>query len=300
MNKLLFRLIVGLGFALPMLLITSAWARADLPARPASTTNCYQCHDESFQSWNAGAHGQAGNNAKFQADWKLQGQPEQCLACHTTGYDPRTGAYQASGVTCLACHSPIPNDHPNQPVPTNRSERTCATCHANTLLEWQTSAHKANNLTCIDCHDAHNTRLKAASSSGLCINCHKDHQSKVSHPGNNAQGLSCADCHLGREETTGADVHIARNHSFTVQLSTCTRCHADAMHNTAVQTSLAPTATPQPGLAAAVSGPTPAVQPEPEPVSPTGFAALAIVLGFGGGVVVSPWLERWYRNQLHH
>jgi hypothetical protein len=34
----------------------------------------------------------------------------------------------------------------------------------------------------------------------------------------------------------------------------------------------------------------------PEPVSPLGFALIAIMLGFGAGIVVSPWLERWYRR----
>jgi hypothetical protein len=42
------------------------------------------------------------------------------------------------------------------------------------------------------------------------------------------------------------------------------------------------------------------VMPEPEPVSPMGFSALAGVIGLAGGMVLAPWLERWYRRTLKH
>jgi hypothetical protein len=37
---------------------------------------------------------------------------------------------------------------------------------------------------------------------------------------------------------------------------------------------------------------------EPEPVSPIGFSALAALLGLAGGMVLAPWLERWYQRTL--
>jgi hypothetical protein len=37
---------------------------------------------------------------------------------------------------------------------------------------------------------------------------------------------------------------------------------------------------------------------EPEPVSPIGFSALAALLGLAGGMVLAPWLERWYARTL--
>jgi hypothetical protein len=57
------------------------------------------------------------------------------------------------------------------------------------------------------------------------------------------------------------------------------------------------------GTSAPVTAPTAVtedapVTPEPEPVSPVGFSALAGLLGLAGGMVLAPWLERWYRRTL--
>jgi hypothetical protein len=37
---------------------------------------------------------------------------------------------------------------------------------------------------------------------------------------------------------------------------------------------------------------------EPQPVSPIGFSALAGLLGLAGGMVLAPWLERWYQRTV--
>jgi hypothetical protein len=42
------------------------------------------------------------------------------------------------------------------------------------------------------------------------------------------------------------------------------------------------------------------VTPEPTPVGPTGFSALAGLLGIAGGMVLAPWLERWYQKVTNH
>ena len=42
------------------------------------------------------------------------------------------------------------------------------------------------------------------------------------------------------------------------------------------------------------------VTPEPDPVSPIGFSALAGLLGLAGGMVLAPWLERWYQRTVKH
>jgi hypothetical protein len=38
------------------------------------------------------------------------------------------------------------------------------------------------------------------------------------------------------------------------------------------------------------------VDVEPGPVSPVGFAVLAGLVGMAGGMVLAPWLERWFRR----
>jgi hypothetical protein len=47
--------------------------------------------------------------------------------------------------------------------------------------------------------------------------------------------------------------------------------------------------------------PTPDIQlssitPEPAAVGPIGFSAMAGLIGLAGGMVLAPWLERWYRS----
>jgi hypothetical protein len=41
------------------------------------------------------------------------------------------------------------------------------------------------------------------------------------------------------------------------------------------------------------------VAPEPDPVSPIGFSALAGLIGLAGGMVLAPWLERWYQRTVN-
>jgi hypothetical protein len=42
------------------------------------------------------------------------------------------------------------------------------------------------------------------------------------------------------------------------------------------------------------------IAPEPDPVSPIGFSALAGLIGLAGGMVLAPWLERWYQRAVKH
>jgi hypothetical protein len=42
------------------------------------------------------------------------------------------------------------------------------------------------------------------------------------------------------------------------------------------------------------------VTPEPQPVSPMGFSVLAGLIGLAGGMVLAPWLERWYHRATKH
>jgi hypothetical protein len=42
------------------------------------------------------------------------------------------------------------------------------------------------------------------------------------------------------------------------------------------------------------------VTPEPNPVSPVGFAGLAALIGLAAGMVLAPWLERFYLRAVKH
>ena len=118
------------------------------------------------------------------------------------------------------------------------------------------------------------------------------------------QGVACVDCHLEHmEESVDREPHSMPDHSFNASLKTCNTCHADQMHaplepGAVTGQAAAPAAT-------ANTGPTPGVQAasitaEPSPVSPLGYAILAALIGLAGGMVLAPWLERFYRRITRH
>jgi len=79
-------------------------------------------------------HGQAMTDPAFITAWEERGQPQECLPCHTTGYDKDSGTWAADGIVCEACHAPLATNHPEQPMPTDRSVNLCGTCHQETVF----------------------------------------------------------------------------------------------------------------------------------------------------------------------
>jgi predicted CXXCH cytochrome family protein len=305
MKRWILRLIVGAAFAVPVMLLTS-WAATAQPSAtppPAGDLTCQACHGDTHAAWADGAHGKAATSEAFLADWKNRGQPSECLACHTTGYDPDTDTYLAEGVTCEACHSPIPANHPSDPMPSDRSGKLCGTCHTETLFEWQVSKHREVNLACVACHDPHSTTLKGTQGgqgdSGLCATCHRERASNFAHSAHSQVGLGCADCHLGPTESQTGEGHATRDHSFSVRLTTCNACHAYQMHDPSQVHPDRPTPTPAaaPEVSTGMNGGEGLlISAEPTPVSPIGFAALSGLVGMATGMVLAPWLERFYNR----
>ena len=113
------------------------------------------------------------------------------------------------------------------------------------------------------------------------------------------QGISCVDCHvkgLGNAERTA---HTVPDHSFNASLASCNTCHAQQMHSPTEAISIKETTLPIPAEPSAEVKPA-SVVPEPDPVSPIGFSAMAGLLGLAGGMVLAPWLERWYQRAVKH
>jgi predicted CXXCH cytochrome family protein len=295
LKRWLFRIGVGLAFALPAMLLSVALAQADttLPAQQPPPSKCAVCHEDFQAAWESGSHGKAVEDPVFKEAWEKQGKPEQCLTCHTTGYDAATGEWQSDGVTCEACHAPFTENHPEEPMPADRSPALCGTCHTETLFEWQVSQHRQADLACVDCHDSHGTTLKEENSSKLCASCHRERASNYTHTAHSQMGLTCSDCHLAPLDSTSGEGHAARDHSFNVRLSTCNSCHAYQMHDPVQVHQDQPTPTPVDALASVETLSATAL---PEPVSPLGYALLAGLVGLAGGIILAPWLERWYRK----
>ncbi len=297
MKRLTFQFSVGLIFALPLALISFAFAQAGAPtATPAGQApQCKDCHAEFQTAWEDGAHGKAITDPAFQSEWEAEGKPKECLGCHTTGFDPVTGTYQAEGVTCNACHDPVASNHPLAPASMSRSASLCGECHRDTYFEWQASKHGQSDLTCVNCHDPHATSLRAKDASTLCASCHGTRVAAFGHTHHAAQGLTCVDCHIG--DSNGKNGIMGKgkhSHTFAVNLDKCTKCHAAEMHSPAAAM-LVPAVTPAVASSLSSGEPTTA-SAEPKPVGPAGFAILTGLIGLAFGIVLAPWLERGFRR----
>src|SRR5689334_17513905 len=129
-NRLLFATMFALVFASATFLIANAQDTTPPPANNITYDNCSTCHKDIQDTWQNGPHGHAMSDPIFLQEWNKQGQPGACLVCHTTGYDPATGKSQSEGVSCAACHNPIPADHPKDNMPVNPSPDLCGKCHS--------------------------------------------------------------------------------------------------------------------------------------------------------------------------
>lgn len=312
------RLLIALMFALlaagVTLIIASAQEGTGSEAAASQfTQDCAVCHTEFATTWQSGAHGQAASDPVFVEEWTNQGKPGACLVCHTTGYDPATATYKAEGVTCEACHGPAPADHPKSPMPVNRTTDLCGQCHSDTRFGWQdwkVSAHYQRGMDCATCHDPHSAALKKVTAplegstptdevSQLCINCHQENSMDFPYTEHHQQGVSCVDCHVNHLENDERAAHTVPDHSFNANLQSCNTCHGEQMHKPteasggqSASTSLQTEPAEHMNLAS--------LTPEPEPASPVGFSVLAGMIGLAGGMVLAPWLERWYRHLSKH
>jgi len=264
------RLLIAVMFALLAAGVTLAMANAqgeNHPSAQTTSSDCASCHTDTQTNWQNGAHG------------------------------------LAEVVTCEACHGQAPADHPKTPMSIDRSPDLCIRCHSDTRFgveDWKASKHNQLGMDCATCHDPHTTTLKKAAGprqdqpvtddvSQLCINCHKEHSMTFSYTSHNQKGVSCVDCHVKNYgEPTAKTVP---DHSFNASLASCNTCHAQQMHTSAE--AKAGTSAP---IATEAEVPAVSITPEPEAVSPVGFSAMAGIIGLAGGMVLAPWLERWFHG----
>lgn len=302
----LAKIFIGLCFALPLLFFTVKVGEArsrvqEAEPTPTNTESCQSCHADTHDDWMDSMHGQATDNRAFLLEWKKDGNPEECLACHTTGFDPITGEWDADGITCESCHSPAPADHPQEIMPTKATAEDCGTCHVDTELQWRTSGHGQQDLSCVNCHNAHTTGIRANDPQELCRTCHNQESHFYELTAHAEQGLQCTDCHLRVTDASSGEGHGQRIHTFGVDLRSCTQCHGEEMHYpvedamsspqevamTVDETTLEATPAAQP--------PAPALADEPQPASETNYI-LAVTVGLALGIIVAPGLDHLYRR----
>jgi len=307
------RLLVATACALLAAGATLMAAKAQEGVDPpeATSPDCTTCHTEFQMTWQNGPHGQAGTDPVFLADWTAQGKPGACLVCHTTGYDPATATWESDSVDCVACHGDAPADHPKSPMPVDRSPDLCGRCHSDTRFgwqDWQGSTHYQRGMNCTTCHDPHSASIKMTvnrdgtgfrDASQLCINCHQEASMNFPYTSHHQQGVSCVDCHLEHMEMTERAAHTVPDHSFSASLKTCNTCHSEQMHSVAEAVGTGEAA-PADLSQTVLRLQTASVTPEPQPVSPMGYASLAGLIGLAGGMVLAPYLEKAYRRLVKH
>ena len=165
MKTIISRIIYGTLFAIPLMLLTYAFAQAspqleaDLQDEVPVEQDCKTCHPAFYETWEDGPHGQAFDDPAFQKAWRDAGSTVECLVCHVTGYDSTDRTWESDGVTCQRCHNPITENHPAEPMPVSRSSELCAECHTETSFQWGASVHAQNDLGCETCHDPHGSQL---------------------------------------------------------------------------------------------------------------------------------------------
>ena len=323
------RAAIALALALTFLLSALTWvnvrAQGETPPQADSPAKCGQCHPEVYDAWYLGAHGaqqtahMLSQQTRCTACHKeiptldttgtpgipgsdfmtTPGQPNNCELCHVTGYDPQTGGWKEDGITCLACHSPMPANHPDNPAPVHKETDMCRNCHTNDRFgweSWQTSAHYRNEMTCSLCHNPHTTSIKLKvgekDASSLCENCHTAEAHNAQHSIHAKTGITCIGCHLG-DPSGPDDFHKVPNHSFKPSVETCMKCHSTAMH-TAPETVAAHTPTPEPPIvqATATATSTPAAAPLFLPPSPVQLAGMTALAGLIGGIALNAIRKR--------
>jgi predicted CXXCH cytochrome family protein len=300
MKSVVTRIFYGTLFAIPLMLLTYAFAQASPPVNveePQENNpeqDCKTCHPAFYEVWEKGLHGQAWSDPAFQNAWQDQGEPVECLVCHVTGYDSTNNTWESDGVTCQRCHNPAPANHPNEPMPVARSSDLCGECHTETKFQWQVSVHSQHDLGCETCHDPHGSQLLAKDDSSLCATCHQARSSNFSHTSHSEQGLACADCHMANLQQQGVQAHGQKDHSFLVSLDTCNGCHVYQMHDPVPGHEIEAVEEP---LDAMISAEASSVLAAPKPINPLGFALLAGLVGLAAGVVLAPWIER-FQNRI--
>ena len=193
---------------------------------------CALCHEQATKDWQASKHAQAINQ-NFLGVWEREGKKWECLVCHTSQSDRKSGQFSHDGITCVSCHGAVKEDHPDKAKMTLPvTSEVCQSCHAVTYGEWRISAHGQKNIRCFDCHKMHGMQLRKDDPDQMCGSCHTARLKDFSHATHHLKGVRCIDCHMpevmsGAMKIKGAGL---RGHTFGVGAETCARCHREMVH----------------------------------------------------------------------
>lgn len=205
---------------------------------------CRQCHSTAYNAEIKTAHfntfvDDPNDPGDFVSVWKEQGQPTECLPCHTTGWNEEVDNHGADevayrkerlGIQCEQCHGPGSEHVAGGGDPTkinvDYSSELCGSCHTGehhpTYEEWETSAHKEalEDLQglpfaedeCLECHSAdywydRTVTLETAKYGITCVMCHFAHGSNFEYQLREEGEKLCALCHTDERAQPGETPH---------------------------------------------------------------------------------------------
>jgi len=257
------RILMVIGFVCCSLFLLRGYTAAGTGTHLYDSDHeCRSCHTDVYDAWEVSAHNtSAYRGERFQAVWHSEHQSTDCLACHTTGFNPITGTVESADVGCAACHQPLDNGeydpderrHAQMSIP--RRVEICATCHGNahalSYSEWETSAHNGEmEVGCMSCHGPHDTGLIEDNIVDLCGSCHfqpvpvnsihmdVDSGCENCHPapvsvdnvhmsGDDGPVADCAACHMVPEYDERDRYLSNTGHTLEVTLTACVSCHGE-------------------------------------------------------------------------
>lgn len=241
-SRLMLKITMIALFAIALIPSSSARAQTVDWTEPQTEgeLDCRYCHINIYYEWEKSIHGQglscgqchlAGQDNHSRTGHGAQEGPGQCMSCHTTGYNPEDDTWEEDNVHCKACHSPIEPNHPDAPMPTDRSENLCGKCHIEALFEWQESMHRSEGITCVSCHSQHTTSVRWGETLDQCAACHGLMVAEYKQTAHYKNNLACSSCHLTPLEGPIGEGSAKLDHSFKVDLQTCKSCHFEDLHH---------------------------------------------------------------------
>ncbi len=147
--------------------------------------------------------------------------------------------------TCVTCHGES-DKHANKPedakerpatdrafgkkskLTADEKSKVCTTCHqGGKHMNWNTSAHAANDVACTNCHQVHTGHDKVRDKRAqpdVCYTCHKQQRAEANKPSHHPipEGkMTCSDCH-NTHGSTGPKMLVKNSVN-----ATCFTCHAE-------------------------------------------------------------------------
>ncbi|MEE9457088.1 MAG: multiheme c-type cytochrome [bacterium] len=212
---------------------------------------CKQCHSTPYKNASHTRHfntfvDDPEEGYRFVSSWKGAGKPDECLHCHTTGWDKSKNNHGSDevdyrknmlGIQCEACHGPgsehVKGGGDPSKITVDYGAEMCGACHTDdhhpTYDEWETSDHKHSltslkgsshaSDTCMECHSAdywydRTLTLDTAKEGTTCVMCHVSHGSNYTAQLRSSVEELCVECHTDHGARPPSSPHHSQKEMF--------------------------------------------------------------------------------------